>query len=277
MNKNIKQIVKRSGSSFFWGISLLPRAKRNAMYTLYAFFRHIDDVVDGNLNIEEKQEILKAWREEIDNIFDKRAPVTDIGRRIYKNCMRFKLPKEEFIKLIDSISMDLPEPMRAPSLKELYRYCRGVAGVPGNLSLRVFGCTDEKLIEELSRTLGTALQITNILRDIKEDAYAGRLYIPREFLQKAGITSTDPETVIVDKNLAVAREELAKIALENFAEAQRLIEQLDKKSNRPVNVIACLYKKYFDIMQKRGWEVISPKPKISRLRKFGLILKAFFK
>ena len=68
MNKNIKQIVKRSGSSFFWGISLLPRAKRNAMYTLYAFFRHIDDVVDGNLNIEEKQEILKAWREEIDNI-----------------------------------------------------------------------------------------------------------------------------------------------------------------------------------------------------------------
>ena len=277
MNKNIKQIVKRSGSSFFWGISLLPRAKRNAMYTLYAFFRHIDDVVDGNLNIEEKQEILKAWREEIDNIFDKRAPVTDIGRRIYKNCMRFKLPKEEFIKLIDSISMDLPEPMRAPSLKELYRYCRGVAGVPGNLSLRVFGCTDEKLIEELSRTLGTALQITNILRDIKEDAYAGRLYIPREFLQKAGITSTDPETVIVDKNLAVAREELAKIALENFAEAQRLIEKLDKKSKRPVNVIACLYKKYFDIMQKRGWEVISPKPKISRLLKFGLILKAFFK
>ena len=274
---NIKQIVKRSGSSFFWGISLLPRAQRNAMYTLYAFFRHIDDVVDGNLEMAEKLEILKAWREEIDNIFDKKTPITDIGRRIYKNCMRFKLPKEEFIRLLDSMSMDLPEPMRAPSLDDLYKYCAGVAGVPGNLSLRVFGCQDENLIKELSLSLGTALQLTNILRDIKEDALAGRVYIPKEFLAKAGIFSNNPETVIIDKNLAIAREELARIAAENFNKAQLLIEKLDKKVKRPVNVIACLYKKYFDLMQKRGWEVISPKPKISRMHKFGLILKAFFK
>ena len=91
---NIKNMVKKSGTSFFWSMRLLPNAKRNAMYTIYAFFRHIDDIVDGNAPLEEKQELLLAWREELDNIYDKKLPTTDIGRRIYKNCMRFKLPKE---------------------------------------------------------------------------------------------------------------------------------------------------------------------------------------
>ena len=190
--------------------------------------------------------------------------------------MRFKLPKSEFIKLIDSITMDLPNPVQAPSMEEFNRYCRGVAGVPGNLSLRIFGCEDEKLIENLATTLGTALQITNILRDVKEDAMADRLYIPKEFLEKAGITSTDPQSVIVDKNLAIAREELAQIAAKNYDEAYGLIKRLDKKTARSVMIIASIYKRYFDIMQNRGWEVISPKPTIGKMKKLGLALRAFF-
>lgn len=86
--------------------------------------------------------------------------------------------------MIDSISMDLPNPVQAPTMEKFNQYCRGVAGVPGNLSLRIFGCTDQQIIEELATTLGAALQITNILRDVKEDAQAQRLYIPEEFLQK---------------------------------------------------------------------------------------------
>lgn len=188
--------------------------------------------------------------------------------------MRFKLPKSEFLHLIDSISMDVPDPVQAPSLNDFYRYCRGVAGVPGSLSLRIFGCHDEKMIEELSSSLGIALQITNILRDVKEDALSGRLYIPREFLQKAGIKSTDPRTVVIDKNLAIAREELAKIADENYKKAYRLIKVLDKQTARPVRIIADIYKKYFDIMQERGWEVISPKPTIGKFGKLALAVKA---
>ena len=202
---NIQKMVKKSGTSFFWGMRLLPSAKRNAMYTIYAFFRHIDDIVDGDAPVQEKIDLLDAWRQEIDNIYDKKVPTTDIGRKIYKNCMRFKLPKEEFIRMIDSISMDLPHPIQAPSIQKLYEYCRGVAGVPGSLSLRIFGCSDEKIIEDLSFSLGTALQITNILRDVKEDAMSQRLYIPKEFLEKAGIQTTDPLSVIVNKNLALAR------------------------------------------------------------------------
>ena len=142
-------MVKKSGTSFFWSMRLLPAAQRNAMYTIYAFFRHIDDIVDGEADMDEKLELINAWREELDNIYDKKLPTTDIGRKIYKNCMRFKLPKEEFIKMIDSISMDLPNPVQAPTMEKFNQYCRGVAGVPGNLSLRIFGCTDQQIIEEL--------------------------------------------------------------------------------------------------------------------------------
>ena len=273
---NIKRMVKKSGTSFFWSMRLLPKAKRNAMYTIYAFFRHIDDIVDGDTDIGEKLELIAAWRQELDNIYDKKAPATEIGRRIYKNCMRFKLPKSEFIRLIDSITMDLPNPVQAPSLNQLDRYCRGVAGVPGSLSLRIFGVEDETLIEKLSSTLGNALQLTNILRDVKEDAQADRLYIPREYLDKAGIEATDPLTVVVNKNLAVAREELAKTAAKNYDEAYELIKKLDKKAARPVLMIANIYKHYFDIMQNRGWEIISPKPFVSKWKKLTIALQAFF-
>ncbi|MBS4772997.1 MAG: squalene/phytoene synthase family protein [Proteobacteria bacterium] len=273
---NIQKMVKKSGTSFFWGMRLLPSAKRNAMYTIYAFFRHIDDIVDGDAPVQEKLDLIEAWRKEIDNIYDKKVPTTDIGRKIYKNCMRFKLPKEEFIRMIDSISMDLPQPIQAPSLQELNEYCRGVAGVPGSLSLRIFGCNDEKTIEDLSSSLGTALQLTNILRDVKEDAMAQRLYIPEEFLKKAGIESKDPLSVVVNKNLALAREELARVAAKNYEKAFEIIKKLDAKAARPVKAIAYIYKRYFDIMQNRGWEVISPKPYISKPSKLCLALKAFF-
>ena len=273
---NIKQIVKKSGSSFFWSMRFLPLAKRNAMYTIYAFCRHLDDIVDGDSDMAEKVELIDAWREELNNIYDKKAPVTEIGRKIYKNCMRFKLPKEELSRLIEAISMDIPNPIQAPSLEDLYRYCRGVAGVPGSLSLRIFGCQDEELIAQLSDSLGTALQITNILRDVKEDALLNRLYIPREFLEKAGITSRDPLTVVVDKNLAIAREELAQIAIANFNRAQELIAKLDKKTARHVRMIERIYRRYFDMMQKRGWEIISPKPKLGKLSKLSIALRAYF-
>lgn len=272
---DIKQIVKKSGTSFFWSMRFLPLAQRTAMYTIYAFCRHIDDIVDGDTPMAEKMALIRAWREEINNIYDKKIPTTEIGRRIYKNCMRFKLPKEEFVRLIDSIAMDIPNPLQGPDLSSFYEYCRGVAGVPGSLSLRIFGCNDEKIIEELSTSLGNAMQITNILRDVKEDAQANRLYIPSEFLEKAQIASRDPLNVVVDKNLAVAREELARLARDNFDKADRLIPHLDKRAARHVKMIENIYRKYFDIMERRGWEVISPKPAIGKFKKLSIALKAY--
>ena len=274
---DIKKIVKRSGSSFFWSMRFLPKAQRMAMYTIYAFCRHIDDIVDGDdLAMAEKIELLNAWKDEIDNIYDRKLPTTDIGRKIYKNCMRFKLPKDEFSKLIDALSMDIPNPIQAPTLKDLYKYCRGVAGAPGNLSLRIFGCKDEKLIEELSVALGNALQLTNILRDVKEDALSNRLYIPKEMLEKAGISSTNPQDVLVNKNFVKARAELANVVENDYKKAQQLIALLDKSTARSVRAMEAIYHKYFDVMKNRGWEVISPKPHLSKLQKLSIAARAYF-
>ncbi len=275
MNKAIKKIVKKTGRSFFWGVHVLPTKERRAFYTLYAFCRHIDDIVTGEYPISKKVELINAWKKEIDNIYDKKVPVSDIGRNIYKNCMRFNLPKNDLVNIVDSVSMDLPTPLHSPNLSELTKYCSGVACSPCSLSLRILGCKDDKLINELASSLGMAIQLTTILRDIRDDASSDRLYIPNEFLQKAGITSKDPATVVIDKNLAIAREELAKIANENYAKSYQLIKRLDKKIARNINAIVYIYKRYFDIMQNRGWEIISPKPRINKLTKLLLIAKAF--
>ena len=275
MNKVIKKIVKKSGTSFFWGMHILPIKERRAIYTLYAFCRHIDDIVDGNEAVSHKMELINAWKKEIDNIYDKKVPASCIGRDIYKNCMRFNIPKSDLTNLINSISMDLPSPIQAPTLEDFYKYCQGVACAPGSMSLRILGCKDENLIKDLSTSLGVAMQATNILRDVREDASVDRLYIPKEFLQKAGINSIDPKEVIVDKKLSLAREELAKIALQNYDKSFALINNLDKKSSRSIKAMAYIYKCYFDIMQNRGWEVISPKPSIYRFLKMLLVLKAY--
>lgn len=134
--KDLKKIVRSkikngSGRTVFWGMQFLPKAKREALYTLLAFVRHLEDVVESPVALAEKQEILSMWREEMDNIFERRVPATDIGRRIYKNCMRFKLPKAEFLNLVDSISANIDNPLKAPTLKQLSGYCRGVGGMTG--------------------------------------------------------------------------------------------------------------------------------------------------
>ena len=276
--KDLKKIVRSkikhgSGRTVFWGMQFLPKAKREALYTLLAFVRHLEDVVESPVALAEKQEILSMWREEMDNIFERRVPATDIGRRIYKNCMRFKLPKAEFLNLVDSISANIDNPLKAPTLKQLSGYCRGVGGMTGSLSLRVFGCTDEQTIRELSTSLGLAVQITNILLNVKEDAQNGRLYIPQELLEKAGISATDPKSVVVDKNLAAARRELARIAAENYRKVYEILEKQEKTTARPIRLITDLYRKYFDIMEKRGWEIISPKPRVSKWCKLRILLK----
>ena len=274
MRNDIRKIVrKKSGRTVFWGIRFLPKAKREALYTIVAFIRHLEDIMESSIDKKEKKEILDTWKEELDNIYDKKVPATDIGRRIYKNCMRFKLPKDEFISLLHNISTDVANPIKAPTIKHLQGYCRGVGGIGSGLSLRIFGCKDEDIINDLSFLLGNALQITNILCNVKEDAKHNRLYIPQELLEKAKITSTDPQSVVVDKNLAIAREELALIAEEHYKKSFELLDKLDKQTRKHLIFIVKIYKKLFDTMKERGWEIISPKPRVGRIRKLIILLQ----
>ena len=273
---SVSKIVRKSEASLFWYFRSMPKAKREAIYTLCAFCFHIDRIVSGNLDNAKKQDLLKAWQIELDNIYDKKVPETAIGRKIYKNCMRFKIEKKDFAAILDAALLDFPTPLQAPSQKVFDCFCNGSAIAPIYIMLLIMGELKEASMRTLSKNLGKAIELTNILRNIKDDALKGHLYVPREILEKCGIKQTDPMRVVTNKNLTSAREKLGFEASKCFDKAHKLIFSSDKKSTRILRFIFHIYHRYFEIMQNRGVEIISPKPKIKRLDKIAIAFNSIF-
>ena len=134
---SIGRIVRKNHSAVFWCTMHYPKSKRQAVYTLYALVKHFDDLCSSTISAKEKSDILDAWQREIINIYEKKVPSTDIGRRIYKNCMRFKLPRESFEQILSSFKMDCANPLCCPQKSEFFTYCLGVSEIPSYLILKV--------------------------------------------------------------------------------------------------------------------------------------------
>lgn len=267
IKQRVEEIVKRSGSSFYPAMRLLGKEKRVAMFAVYAFCREIDDIADEPAPLEAKKKALAVWREDIKRIYTNETPLSDVALALKDPVKRFSLPENEFTALIDGMEMDIPDGMRAPTMSELELYCRRVAGAVGMLSVCIFGDFSETA-QRFAVSLGEALQITNILRDMGEDMELGRLYMPEECLNKAGIVITDntPLSEILNHpNLKIARQALAEKALLRFAQAREALEKLNAKQMKPAVIMMKVYQKIFDMMQKRGWDVIEPRPKPSKL------------
>lgn len=259
----VESVVKRSGSSFYWAMRLLGKQKRDAMFAIYAFCREIDDIADEPALLEQKRQALQVWRDDLDKIYAGGQPTQRIADALIEPVKTFALPKDEFIALIDGMEMDIPDGMRAPTMTELQLYCRRVAGAVGMLSVCVFGDFSETA-QRFAITLGEALQLTNILRDMDEDMELGRLYMPKECLDKAGIAVTDDthlSDILNHPNLGVARAALAEQALLRYAEADAALEKLNAKQMKPAVIMKAAYRKIFDAMQKRGWSVVRPRIK----------------
>lgn len=275
---SIGRIVRKNHSAVFWCTRHYPKAKREAVYTLYAMVKHFDDLSSSSLPEKDKAEIFAAWRREIANIYDKKVPETDIGRRIYKNCMRFKFSRESLEAILSSFAMDCPRPLFRPSEKEFDAYCRGVSEIPSYLILKVIAEFDEETTAALGHHIGRAVEITNILKNTKEDITGGHVYIPDEFLSAAGIEKgTAGKDILTHKNLYAARQKLADTARRSFNEAYRLLEERNNRNSKPVVYMLNLYHAYFELMDTRGWEIISPKPVLKLKDRLRLILKALFK
>ncbi len=273
---SVGDIVKKSQPSLFWCMRGLPKNKREAIFTLFAFCRHISNIIRSKMPAAEKVELLNAWREELDNIYNKKIPTTNIGRKIYKNCMRFNLPKEQLEQILDSAFLDVPQPLQAPTQEVFDKYLYGLAVVPLNLTLTIIGECKPSTSLKLAENLGRALMITYILRDIKDDAKSGHLFIPTELLQNANVSKETPMSILEDKNLSSAREALSKDAQKCFVTAQRFLNKMNKKSVMSLFYLANLSHCYFEQMNNRGWEIISPKPNINNLNKLKLIIKTLF-
>src|SRR4030081_1728302 len=187
-----------SGSSFSAAMRILPREQREAMFQIYSFCRQVDDIADSDGPRPERLSALQQWRDDVDALYQGRPPER---LKDYVTSVRaFGLKREDFLAIIDGMEMDVPQDIRAPDLAMLDLYCDRVPRAVGRLSVRVFGLPEQDGIL-LAHHLGRALQLTNILRDIDEDAGLGRLYLPREGLLHAAITSDDPLKVSSDRAL----------------------------------------------------------------------------
>lgn len=269
--RHAEATVRRSGTSFGPGMRILSKARRDGMYAVYAFCREVDDIADEGGSREEKLAALKAWRDEIDRLFEGR-PQFPTGIALAGPIAAFNIPRQEFILMIEGMEMDAKGPIVAPSLDELFAYTRRVAGAAGLLSMPVFGAPKNAVADEFAISLGDALQLTNILRDVEQDAEEGRLYLPRELLEKHGCPLT-PDAIATAAGLPAVREEMALMARAKFAAARRALRSLDWKVLRPALLMMGVYERYLDKMTARGWANGLPRVAIPKIEKLLIALR----
>lgn len=263
-------VVRASGSSFRWGMRILPPDRRRAMYAVYAFCRIIDDIADEPGDLGDRQARLDGWRGEIARLYadgDLREP---IARALAPAVRRFGLPQAEFEALLDGMETDLQGRNVAPSQAELELYCRRVAGAVGLLSIRCFGAHQPEA-DDAAIALGEAMQITNILRDLGEDAADGRLYLPRELLDRYGIAARDPDAVLDDPRVAEVCRELAALARRHYAEARALIARCDPRAMRSAVMMMVGYEALLDRLEAGDWREPRRRVSLSPWRRLMLL------
>ncbi|HKF71074.1 MAG TPA: presqualene diphosphate synthase HpnD [Stellaceae bacterium] len=266
----VRARVEAAGTSFYWAMRVLPEARRDAMFAIYAFCREVDDIADDSASPEAKRRDLDAWRREIDALFSGR-PTTTTGRALLEPTRAFDLRRVDFLAVIDGMEMDAGE-IRAPSLAELDLYCDRVASAVGRLSVRAFGVPTEAA-DRVAHALGRALQLTNILRDLAEDGARGRLYLPRELLTAEGITAADPTTVLKHAMLARVCGSLAAMAEGRFVEARLAMRECPRRPMRPAAAMAAVYHAILRRLLRRGWRDLDREVKIPAALKLWFALR----
>jgi squalene synthase HpnD len=261
---------RASGSSFYSAMRIMPKAQREAMYEIYSFCRKVDDIADSPGPRDRRVEQLKLWRADIDAIYNG-SSVTR-ARGLAGPVKTFGLKREDFHAVIDGMEMDVVADIRAPDWSKLDAYCDRVASAVGRLSVRIFGM-EEKAGIILAYHLGRALQLTNILRDIDEDAAIGRLYLPREALQAANILTPEPAAVMAHPRLGQACEQVVARAREHFAEADRVMKKCTRKSVRAPRIMGAAYRAILEKLVARGWDAPRQPVKVSKPRLILTILR----
>jgi squalene synthase HpnD len=261
---------RASGSSFYLAMRIMPKVQREAMFEIYSFCRKVDDIADEAGPRDVRLEQLRRWRADIDALYAGTPPpqLNSLARAV----RTFDLQREDFLAVIDGMEMDVVADIRAPDFVTFDRYCDRVASAVGRLSVRVFGMQEQDGLA-LAHHLGRALQMTNILRDLDEDAAIGRLYLPREALVGAGIAIDDPAIVLASPAIGQACATVAGVAGWHFAEAEAIMARSPRRIVRTPSIMATAYRMLYDQMLARGWQPPRMPVRLHRLQFLWILLR----
>jgi len=258
-------------SSFYLGMRVLPKARREAMFAIYAFCRAVDDIADDQQGDRASRAIaLQHWRDDIDALY----AGGNAGQAAFltEAVKRFSLNRDDFHAVIDGMAMDVAADMRWPDAATLDLYCDRVASAVGRLSVKAFGM-DEKPGLALAHHLGRALQLTNILRDIDEDAAIGRVYLSADALAVAGITPTTPEALTTDPRVDPAARVLAMEARKHFEAAHAILDQRPRGHLLAPRLMDVAYARLLTRMEHTGWAPPRIRPRTNKLRLIFTVLR----
>lgn len=266
--------AKAASSSFYWAMRGLPAQKRLSMYAVYAFCREVDDVADADLSRADKLAALDSWKAQVERLFRPASTPTFLLEAPLRRAIELHgLRRRDFLAVIEGMVMDADGPLVAPNLAQLDLYCDRVAGAVGRLSVKVFGLGDAEG-EALAAALGRALQLTNILRDVAEDADQGRLYLPAEILAEHGIPfDGGPQAVLHHPNLPAACRTLAARARRHYAEALAVARRCPRECVRPALLMAAVYQALLDRLEKEGWRRPERRVRLGVLRKTWIVVR----
>ena len=264
----VEELVLRAGTSFHRGMKVLPPDRRAAMYAVYAFCRIVDDVADEPGPLPDKLARLDAWRNRIAALYAGLAddPVT---RVLLPAVRTYGLRQEDFLAVIDGMAMDT-NAIVAPDLATLDLYCDRVAAAVGRLSVRAFGDASPKA-DEVAWHLGRALQMTNILRDVAEDAGRNRLYLPREWLEEAGVPPT--QAALSHPALAAVCARAARQAHLHFDAAYAAMAACDPRAMRPARLMGAAYDALLTRLERRGWTRLDQPVQVPKWQKLLIALR----
>lgn len=262
----------QSGSSFYYSFLFLPKEKRAAITALYAFCREVDDAVDECSDAQIARIKLAWWREELGNLY-RGQPQHPVSRALLPAVRHHDLPREQFEEIIDGMEMDL-EHHRYADFKALQLYCYRVASVVGQLAATVFGASDRRTLK-YAHDLGLAFQLTNIIRDVGEDARRNRIYLPLDELARFGVSEQD---ILAGRHTPAFRALMAfqaSRARELYARALAQLPAADRRNQRPGLAMAAIYQALLTEIERDGFQVLDRRTALTPLRKLWLAWKTW--
>ena len=263
----VKKIVKKSGSSFFWGMNVLDSERKRAMFSIYAFCRIVDDIADEIKNKRLKIEKLKSWKKKINNIFESKKLKSSIEKELKIAVEKFQLERLDFYAIIDGMMMDAKSDIKFPKKKNLELYSDRVAVAVGYLSIRIFGLSEKE--KKYAFYLGRAFQLTNIVRDFYEDLKRGRCYVASEYLSIYGVKK-DIKTIKHDPKLQNILQDILHEANIFFEKSNIEAKKISKKQIIASEIMKTFYKAIHTKMFKKKIN-IEKKIKLNYFQKIYLL------